>query len=190
MSVFDYPIARFHPDDRDLLLTGSDGDRFSNTRYLLDLGFRWYAIRATNPNQKPLKKFREKDLPLLFAGYRVVDGDSAWYVLDMGEGMFSLQSFRYSDIDTPELRTAAGKQVRDVSNDWHSHNIEHMRAESSELDKFGRSLGTPHNGHERLSQLLLDKQLARPYTGGRRQKWPEQQLDAIERRASQYLEVG
>lgn len=95
---------------------------------------------------------------------------------------------RISGVDTPEIRgsqKAAGLVVKDLVARWFA------RYRNAELvftcrDKYaGRTVGdfrVPGTNHT-LSHYLLSHGLAKPYSGGRKQKWTRAELQAIMEKA-------
>lgn len=54
-----------------------------------------------------------------------------------------------------------------------------VRLESQGFDKYGRVLGTLHDGNVCINRALVDGQWARAYDGSTRQEWTKAELAAI-----------
>ena len=113
---------------------------------------------------------------------RVVDGDTVDAELDLGFKIFIKERIRLMGIDTPESRTrnlaekSWGKAAK--------HRLEELLAEANgeftlvtkkqKKGKFGRILGTlsvsTKDGIVDANQVLINEQLAIPYTGGNKEE--------------------
>ena len=54
-----------------------------------------------------------------------------------------------------------------------------VRLESQGFDKYGRVLGTLHDGNVSINRALVDGQWARPYDGSTRREWTKEELAAM-----------
>ena len=117
-----------------------------------------------------------------------IDGDTFSMLLDLGFGVRYSVHGRLEGVDSPEKNTDAGKLVRQVSETWAAKSVS-LRWRSTQLDKFGRSLGhlLHANSRERLSDYLISKGLARQYSGEKRQEWSVDELGIVERHAHAVL---
>ena len=113
---------------------------------------------------------------------RVVDGDTVDAEIDLGFKIFIKDRIRLMGIDTPESRTrnlaekSWGKAAK--------HRLEELLAESDGVftlltkvqkkGKFGRILGTiqvsTKDGIVDANQILMNENLAIPYTGGNKEE--------------------
>lgn len=110
---------------------------------------------------------------------RVIDGDTVEAMIEVWEGTYIKSSIRILGTDAPEIKTNAGKLVKRMVEQWIVGNS--IRIEYHEKDKYsGRFLGDILKGPERLSEYLLSSKYARPYQGGLRQRWSDQELLDIE----------
>lgn len=130
--------------------------------------------------------------------YRVIDGDTVECVLDLGWGNTKKVSIRILGVDAPESNTRrnllereAGKLVTRCVDRWLFVNYEDDLYASSETKPkyFGRSIGRIWAGslETELSAFLIEKELVRPYDGGKREPWLDSQLNHIIDKANDYL---
>ena len=119
--------------------------------------------------------------------YDVVDGDTVKCVLDLGFGARMKMSVRIHGINTPEKRGSektAGLPVRDVLVRWlEGHEL---WAQSLGWGKYaGRCLGSvwwdSDDGEERMTvqDYILQHGLGKPYDGGSRDEFTQEELDMI-----------
>ena len=54
-----------------------------------------------------------------------------------------------------------------------------VRLESQGFDKYGRVLGTLHDGNVCINRVLVDGKWARPYDGSTRREWTKEELAAM-----------
>lgn len=103
---------------------------------------------------------------------RVLDGDSADMVVDLGFKISIRERIRFFGIDTPETRSSdldekhkgleAKKYVKEaIEGKW-------VMLETSKQGKFGRYLGTIFIEDRNLNKELIEKGLAKEYFGGAR----------------------
>lgn len=131
--------------------------------------------------------------------FAVYDGDTVRCVIDLGWDMLKRFSCRIAGIDTPEIRTRnalhkqAGLAVTGVVTAWCKANPGLMFA-STARDKYaGRAVGHlfPYGQPEHtLANWLLARHLARPYEGGRKPEWEEDELRAIIKRCVAIFEAN
>lgn len=121
----------------------------------------------------------------------VYDGDTVKVILDRGFGDFKHISVRIYGVDTPEKRgpqAETGKLVQQVLN----RKIQYLIAKGYNFymvtiakDKYaGRIVGDifwrDGPGLERcVSDYILEHKLGKPYLGGKKEEWTEEQLQAI-----------
>jgi len=113
---------------------------------------------------------------------RVVDGDTVDAEIDLGFKIFIKERIRLMGIDTPESRTRnlAEKSWGKASSARLSQLLEEANGEftlvtkKQKKGKFGRILGTlsisTKDGIVDANQVLIDEQLAIPYTGGNKEE--------------------
>jgi len=92
----------------------------------------------------------------------VHDGDTFRGRVDLGMGVSVTDSFRLNGIDTPELHTAQGKQVRD---DMTAKMGETVQLDILKRDKYGRWLVEVYRDGENLNDWLVTTGRAEPYKG-------------------------
>ena len=145
--------------------------------------------------------------PLRDNEYHVLDGDTVKVVLDRGHQDFKRVSLRLLGLDTPEnkntrlggpLEKKAGIAVGLVVERWikerkDTHQLYHT---SERKPKYsGRTVGRlfagwptfAPGGPECLNDYLLEQEVCRPYMGGTKIPWTEDQLNAIIVRAQAIL---
>ena len=113
---------------------------------------------------------------------RVVDGDTIDAEIDLGFKIFIKERIRLMGIDTPESRTRnlAEKSWGKAASARLSQLLEEANGEftlvtkKQKKGKFGRILGTlsisTKDGIVDANQVLINEQLAIPYTGGNKEE--------------------
>jgi len=116
--------------------------------------------------------FKDKLYHLEFEVIRVIDGDSAWGMVDMGMRQYSKENLRFYGIDTPEMNTLEGKEAKLELMTIFDLAKEPLWMKSHGEDKYGRWLAEIFIGDDSVSvnQTLLKRGLAVPYAGGKRAK--------------------
>lgn len=102
----------------------------------------------------------------------VWDGDTIKLDVDQGFGNHRIEHIRLDGLDTPELKTQAGKEVRDwLRGVLPPGTLVLLNTVKDRREKYGRYLGTitklgpqPIN----INEALLLSGMARPYDGGKR----------------------
>ena len=130
------------------------------------------------------------DYPVL--DFRVVDGDNVECRLDQGFNCSIVSSCRIVGLDAPEKHSDAGKAVTKLLGKillWKKD----LRSVSVKKGKFaGRYIGDLYVGNYgsfypvgwKLSEFLLENGLAKPYQGGKKEKWTEEELQGVEVKAN------
>lgn len=119
---------------------------------------------------------------------RVIDGDSQELRLDLGYNLTVKTKTRVLGIDAPENNTEAGKLVTAVH--WRWIKGKSLEWKSSELEKYGRSLGDLFADGKSWSAYLIDNRLACEYDGkSARKSWTDDELKLIEDRCRLILGV-
>lgn len=106
---------------------------------------------------------------------KVIDGDTIDFVVDLGFNVKLAIRSRLYGIDTPEVRTQKGRDVRDMLRAMLPVGLQVVaRTFKDPYDKYGRWLaiiegpvtgtGEPVN----LNQWLVDNDYAKAYDGGKR----------------------
>lgn len=136
--------------------------------------------------------------------FEVYDGDTVKAVVDLGFYTKWEGSIRVYGVDTPELRTSvalekhAATLVRDCVARWFADMgdaVDSLFFQSFEKPKFaGRAIGSVFFGEPNsdgtkkdLTNFLNCNGLAKPYTGGTREPWTDDQLRAVIAAAEKYL---
>lgn len=123
----------------------------------------------------------------------VIDGDTLDCILptEPFPGMFVQKHLRLYGIDTPEKNTEAGKIVMSFVKQWIEEKPQNLRIKYITKDKFdGRFVGqifreVIYKGslipiHESLIVYLLDKKMAKPFSGQEaKTPWTKEELDWI-----------
>lgn len=123
----------------------------------------------------------------------VIDGDTLDCILptDPFPGMFVQKHLRLYGIDTPEKNTQAGQIVMSFVKQWIEESPKSLRINYITKDKFdGRFVGQIFREvidktsriliHESLVVHLLDKKMAKPFTGrDAKTPWTKEELDWI-----------
>jgi endonuclease YncB( thermonuclease family) len=126
--------------------------------------------------------------------YEVQDGDTVKVMLDLGFCLYHTVSLRVIGVDAPEMRVASQKAAAAVVKrsvaEWLYRDNEPLICVSIAMDKYaGRIVGDLMYGPLSLSQWLLNKRLAKPYDGGTKGHWTDEELSAIESRAADFADV-
>lgn len=117
-----------------------------------------------------------------------IDGDTFSMLLDLGFGVRYSVHGRLEGVDAPEKTTDAGKLVKEISETWAKNSVS-LRWRSTQLDKYGRSLGhlLYASSRERLSDYLIAKGLAKQYSGEGKREWTSEELGIVEQHAHEVL---
>lgn len=96
---------------------------------------------------------------------KVVDGDTVYAVIDLGMSITVKKKIRLARLDTPELRTEAGKDAKTFLRELVEKFPELViRTTLDKGDKYGRLLGEFFNPEgSSLNQMLLDGGWAKVY---------------------------
>lgn len=117
-----------------------------------------------------------------------IDGDTIRVLIDLGWRIQHTVSLRLNGVDAPELvgvsetHRRAAQNVKQAVSDWTTTAIGlgEVRIVSDQLDKFGRSVGDLVS--DKLGSLcawLSEIGLVRPYAGGSRSSWTDEDLNRI-----------
>jgi len=113
----------------------------------------------------------------------VYDGDGSFDVLvDMGMNLTRRKSVRLYAVDTPEIRGAqkhAGVVVRDYVRKLMLDKEVLLTTKKDKTGKYGRLLADIDIGGLDLGELLVSQGYAKPYFGGKKQPWAEEELNNI-----------
>ncbi len=116
----------------------------------------------------------------------VYDGDSITIDLDMGFSHFQKNmKIRVSGVDTPEVRTRntleklAGTLVQKYVEDLICDKDIIIKTIKDKGDKYGRMLGRIYLEDLYLTDDLIDKGLGKTYSGGKKEKWTDEELNHI-----------
>lgn len=96
---------------------------------------------------------------------RVIDGDSAEIIIDMGNHIRWTQVFRLHGIDTPERKQQGHDEATNRLTELLKCGL--SRVETFKPDKYGRWLAVVWNGEDmNVNATLVAEGLAREYFGG------------------------
>lgn len=110
----------------------------------------------------------------------VHDGDTCTLLLDLGFDIHRIVTVRLQGLDAPEVRgqsREAGLRVKALVHGWLAGR--QLELLSASLDKYGRVLGDLYDKDESLCAFLLESGLVKPYAGGERPTWTQDDFDAI-----------
>jgi micrococcal nuclease len=121
--------------------------------------------------------------------YRIIDGDTVAITLDRGWNCTKETSLRLYGLDTPESRTRrlhekrAGLLIKELVVLWFK-NREHkyFYGTSDARPKYAkRTVGRIWAGDisDCLNDYILNLKVAKPYTGGTKEKFTEEEIDVI-----------
>jgi len=104
----------------------------------------------------------------------IYDGDTVTAIFDINAKMYKF-ACRLTGIDTPEIKTNDKKEkeyaiiVRDVLREKILHKI--VELDCYEYDKYGRILVTITYDSCNINEWLVEKNYAKIYSGGTKEKW-------------------
>ena len=103
---------------------------------------------------------------------RVLDGDSADMLIDLGFKISIRERIRFFGIDTPETRSTNPEEKK-KGLEAKQYVIDAIQGKFVELEttkqgKFGRYLGTIYVSGKNLNEELIAKGMAKEYFGGQR----------------------
>jgi len=128
----------------------------------------------TPPSRKSCYNFRVVEV------VKIIDGDTADFILDLGFDLYKKERVRVAGVDTPEKRTKnlEEKALGIDATNWLKEKLESTIAGDDELSvrtelvggvgKYGRLLGWLYRGDEQLSlnEQMITEGYALPYAGG------------------------
>ncbi len=128
--------------------------------------------------------------PLKDNTYRIIDGDTVEVLLDRGWRCTKLTSIRLIGLDTPECRTRralekqAGLLAKELVVCWFNSrkDKQHFYATSDAKPKYaGRTVGRIWAGDasDCLNDYMLNLKVAKPYMGGRKEKFTDEELNVV-----------
>jgi micrococcal nuclease len=96
---------------------------------------------------------------------RVIDGDTLVVHLDLGLRMTATVPLRLLGVNSPEMKTDAGKAARAWALDWLGRTAELLVTTEKDPEKYGRWLAIVQRpgGGETLNDALVDAGMAAPY---------------------------
>ena len=101
---------------------------------------------------------------------RVIDGDSAQVVVDLGFYIDITVRVRFASINTPELNSTILEERQNAQSakietqSWFDSNKDDIILYSKSIDKYGRYIGRFENSNkESINDILLEKKLAVKY---------------------------
>ena len=134
--------------------------------------------QMTPPSRKSCYNFRVVEV------VKIIDGDTADFILDLGFDLYKKERVRVAGVDTPEKRTKnlEEKALGIDATNWLKEKLESTIAGDDELSvrtelvggvgKYGRLLGWLYIGDESVSlnEQMIAEGLAWAYDGGTKQK--------------------
>lgn len=101
---------------------------------------------------------------------RVVDGDTVDLEIDLGFSITVRERFRLNHVDTPERGTPGANEASAFVNEYLESRELVVQTEKGK-DKYGRYLATitPVGYMISVNDHLLNRQLAKPYEGGKKE---------------------
>ena len=138
--------------------------------------------KMTPPSRKSCYNFRVVEV------VKIIDGDTADFILDLGFDLYKKERVRVAGVDTPEKRTRdlEEKALGIDATNWIKEKLEGTLAGDDELSvrtelvggtgKYGRLLGWLYIGDSDLSlnEQMIEEGYAWEYDGGTKQKDFEQ----------------
>jgi endonuclease YncB( thermonuclease family) len=126
------------------------------------------------PSRKSCYNFRVVEV------VKIIDGDTADFILDLGFDLYKKERVRIAGVDTPEKRTKnlEEKALGIDATNWLKEKLESTIAGDDELSvrtelvggvgKYGRLLGWLYIGDESVSlnEQMINEGYALPYAGG------------------------
>ena len=126
------------------------------------------------PSRKSCYNFRVVEV------VKIIDGDTADFILDLGFDLYKKERVRVAGVDTPEKRTKnlEEKALGIEATNWLKEKLEGAIAGDDELSvrtelvggvgKYGRLLGWLYRGDESVSlnEQMIAEGYALPYAGG------------------------
>ena len=126
------------------------------------------------PSRKSCYNFRVVEV------VKIIDGDTADFILDLGFDLYKKERVRIAGVDTPEKRTRnlEEKALGIEATNWLKEKLEGAISGDDELSvrtelvggtgKYGRLLGWLYCGDELLSlnEQMINEGYALPYAGG------------------------
>ena len=136
----------------------------------------------TPPSRQSCYNFRVVEV------VKIIDGDTADFILDLGFDLYKKERVRVAGVDTPEKRTKnlEEKALGIDATNWLKEKLEGTLAGDDELSvrtelvggtgKYGRLLGWLYIGDDSVSlnEQMITEGLAFPYDGGTKVKDFEQ----------------
>lgn len=105
---------------------------------------------------------------------RVIDGDTFWIVAEHNRRLTKF-SMRLYGCDCLEKNTERGKEVKETVKNWLENKIVTVNVLSNKVyngkkvkEKFGRLIGFVYIDGKNLTDLLIEKEMAKPYFGGKK----------------------
>ena len=128
----------------------------------------------TPPSRKSCYNFRVVEV------VKIIDGDTADFILDLGFDLYKKERVRIAGVDTPEKRTKnlEEKALGIDATNWLKEKLEGTLAGDDELSvrtelvggtgKYGRLLGWLYIGDDSVSlnEQMINEGYALPYAGG------------------------
>ena len=96
--------------------------------------------------------------------YNVVDGDTIDVNVDLGFKIYTKQRIRLNRIDTPERGDAGFKEATDRLTELILN--KNITLITTRVSKWGYYLGDVYLNDQDINQIMLNENLANPYSGG------------------------
>ena len=131
-------------------------------------------VAMVPPSRKSCYNFRVVEV------VKIIDGDTADFILDLGFDLYKKERVRVAGVDTPEKRTKnlEEKALGIEATNWLKEKLEGAIAGDDELSvrtelvggtgKYGRLLGWLYIGDDSVSlnEQMINEGYALPYAGG------------------------
>lgn len=98
----------------------------------------------------------------------IKDGDTIECRIDLGLGIYKVESIRLAGIDAPEMSTAEGKAVKKELQQLLQDKQVIISTANDKREKYGRLLADVILNGINVNQLLIKKGLVKAYNGGKR----------------------
>jgi endonuclease YncB( thermonuclease family) len=99
---------------------------------------------------------------------QVIDGDTVDAIIELGLDVSKKERIRLDGIDSPEMNTPEGKKAKDFLEKKIKGRPVILVTYSDGREKYGRLLAEIIYEEQNINNLLVQRNLAKPYDGGKR----------------------